>query len=897
MQAKDTIMITPKKEGDPVPEAFVWTSPSRDSSGSMPLGNGDIGLNVWVEEGGDLLFYLSKTDAWDEKARLLKLGRIRVSLAPNPFSAGTTFRQELDLAHGCIRIRSDSSNLKVQIVLWVDANHPVVRGEIEADRPVEARVMVEHWRQDETILKEAGGDVIWCHRNTSSCWAATLEHQDMAAWIPHGRDPLLNRTFGALLRGEGLVREGDAALRTASPPTRLAFAIHPLTAQTESLTAWTEAVSALAARNDAASDFAAHTAWWKAFWERSWIRVSGTPEAETVSRGYELQRFINACGGRGAFPIKFNGSIFTVDAREGARDGYGDECRDADYRRWGGGYWFQNTRLTYWPMIASGDFDLMEPWFRMYLEALPFAMARAKANFGLDGAAMFPETMHFWGAYLNENYGSNRGNLPPGLTENQYIRLYWQGMLELLAVLLDAYAVGRDEKLLREKLLVLAPPFLRFFRDYFARRDDAGKLRMEPAQSLETWWEAVNPLPDIAGLHWVLDGLLALPQDACPGDLRAEWQALRDILPPVPTRTYLGGKKVVLPALQYDVCNNCENPELYAIFPYRLYGVGKPDLDTGRRTFAARQFKSTGGWQQDAIQAARLGLTDEAKAAVVSNFSTHHTGSRFPAFWGPNFDWIPDQDHGAVACIALQQMLLQCDEGKIHLLPAWPKEWNVEFRLHAPGRTVVEGRVEQGRLCDFSITPEPRRRDVVVNEYNGPVSWRVSRRVVDKPAGGVPEAAIPIVDATPPSRQGAKGSGEGAASTEKTALDLESTIMQPDAVGFINLHDPFAGQDGLVYLANRFEAPFAGRWRLSLGHDGGVRVFVDGVPVLCAPETCNPAKPGRSSVELPLTSGLHEIVIAFDLAGGNGWGLFVEWQVPDGEQVCRVQRLYPSLYP
>ena len=32
-----------------------------------------------------------------------------------------------------------------------------------------------------------------------------------------------------------------------------------------------------------------------------------------VSRGYTLQRFIGACAGRGAFPIKFNGSIFTVD--------------------------------------------------------------------------------------------------------------------------------------------------------------------------------------------------------------------------------------------------------------------------------------------------------------------------------------------------------------------------------------------------------------------------------------------------------------------------------------------------------------------------------------------------------------------------------------------------------
>jgi len=77
-----------------------------------------------------------------------------------------------------------------------------------------------------------------------------------------------------------------------------------------------------------------------------------------------------------------------------------------------------------------------------------------------------------------------------------------------------------------------------------------------------------------------------------------------------------------------------------------------------------RRVKDTGGWRQDAIQAALLGLTEEAQRDVVRNFSTTHPGSRFPAFWGPNFDWVPDQDHGSAACMALQYMLMQCDEGQ-----------------------------------------------------------------------------------------------------------------------------------------------------------------------------------------------------------------------------------------
>ncbi len=53
-----------------------WDSPSEDFNGSMPIGNGDIGANVWVEEGGDLLFYIGKTDSYSENVRLLKLGKI-----------------------------------------------------------------------------------------------------------------------------------------------------------------------------------------------------------------------------------------------------------------------------------------------------------------------------------------------------------------------------------------------------------------------------------------------------------------------------------------------------------------------------------------------------------------------------------------------------------------------------------------------------------------------------------------------------------------------------------------------------------------------------------------------------------------------------------------------------
>ncbi|MCG3147453.1 MAG: hypothetical protein PCFJNLEI_00893 [Verrucomicrobiae bacterium] len=92
--------------------------------------------------------------------------------------------------------------------------------------------------------------------------------------------------------------------------------------------------------------------------------------------------------------------------------------------------------------------------------------------------------------------------------------------------------------------------------------------------------------------------------------------------------------------------------------------------------------------------------------------------------------------------------------------------------------------------------------------------------------------------------------------------------------GFVNIHPLVGEANGIVYLANKFRVTKAGRWILHIGHDGGVRVFVNGRAVLTVPERQNPAPVLRSKVALRLAKGVHEIVIAFDTSHGLGWGIF-----------------------
>jgi len=67
----------------------------------------------------------------------------------------------------------------------------------------------------------------------------------------------------------------------------------------------------------------------------------------------------------------------------------------------------------------------------------------------------------------------------------------------------------------------------------------------------------------------------------------------------------------------------------------------------------------------------------------------------------------------------LQLMLLQADNDKLLVLPAWPKDWDARFRLHGPQKTVVEGTVRGGQITSLTVTPRSRRKDVRLVQPDG----------------------------------------------------------------------------------------------------------------------------------------------------------------------------------
>jgi alpha-L-fucosidase 2 len=726
----------------------TWQALGTNENDSMPIGNGDLAANVWTEQSGDILLLLAKSDAWSENAQLLKLGRVRVKLDPNPFASGASVTQTLKLETGEVEIRAGKNVARI----WVDANQPAVRFEVQTERLTRLEAKSEVWRakpyhlnargvsQDgffewgnnpdgldfgpDTILPATSNCVSWCHFNSNSIYPLVFQREHLESLLPKYPDPLLHRCFGVAMKGPHLVASDDLTLKSPQAPLFHHLDLYALTAQAHGPEDWQILLGKVIASQELVNSKSArqaHEQWWTNFWHRSWLHVGGTPEAGQVSQSYAMQRYMTACAGRRGQPIKFNGSLFTVghDLPAGAHSKEDDH--DPDFRAWGASYWNQNNRFIYWPLIASGDDDLLGPWFDMYMQALPLAKDRTQAYFHHGGAA-FIETIYFWGLPNVNDFGWN--NAGPEL-ESTWMRYHIQGGLEILAQMLDHYLYSQDAAFAKDSLLPLADEVLTYYDAHWQRGPD-GKILMEPAQAIETYQQtAVNPTPDIAGLMSVLPRLFTLPPDLITPARRKLWIKLLADLPPLPMGTTAkgklppkgrgdpDGKAVILPAEKYDRPQNHENPELYTVFPYRLYGVGKPNLDLARDTYAARLYPFAKCWGQDGVESAILGLTEEARKVALTEF-TSYGKQRFPWFWSKNSDWIPDMDNGGAGMMTLQLMLMQCDGVRIQLLPAWPEDWTADFKLRAPYQTTVEGHVEHGKISHLKVVPGNRTKDVVV---------------------------------------------------------------------------------------------------------------------------------------------------------------------------------------
>jgi hypothetical protein len=241
---------------------------------------------------------------------------------------------------------------------------------------------------------------------------------------------------------------------------------------------------------------------------------------------------------------------------------------------------------------------------------------------------------------------------------------------------------------------------------------------------------------------------------------------------------------------------------------------------------------------------------------------------------------IPLTDGAAVRRRTLLKLLMTVKDEFIQLHAAWPRHWTDTFTLEAPQNITIAGRVEDGVLGELEVTPADRRQDIKLPGQNGkydarsatkPFTWPNERQSQLSAAGWKVSRLMPPADVL---------------SAPHVGLDQEAgweevwTVDPSEAPAFIGVN-ALRGPEGIVYLARRVRVGEGCEWILHVGHDGGARVFFDGEPVGGEAGTVNPAPNTRTSAHLNLTAGDHEIVVAFDRSGGDGWGIYVTFELPE----------------
>ena len=762
-----------------------WTSQSKNAGESMPVSGGDIGLNVWVEN-DELLLYMGRAGCRDENGALLKPGRIRINLSPNPFEKAD-FCQQLKLSEGYVLVSAKQpGGNDVAIKVWVEVGRPIIHLDIESDKLITAKATYESWRTETIELPNeankharramcmlnyanypgkvylykdqvrAGQKYVRFHHrvdNTKDCFEFQVKQQSLEPVRDALINPLENLISGGALVGDNFEFSGQTSGHYAecpfkgfkyvskSPARSHRIRVCLLIDQVEKQNDWDHSLQRLIDLNpkDDKKAWKDNLKWWSDFWDRSYLVInSGFGETDIgwrLGRNYQIFRYMLASNVNGCEASLFNGGLFTFDplyvnGKKGP--GY-----TPDHRQWGAGLTAQNQRMLVWPLLKTGDFDMIIPGFSLYLDGITNAKTRVKHYWGHDGCCYTEQTaitalpgIAVYG-FVEGGIRSRPRDYEIGVQVNKAVSMIYESQLEYAWLMLQyCQFSGAD----------LAPylPYIEqsviFYDEHYRFRckqltgrefDDQGKLAIYPSSSLEGYWQARNPASVVAGLKRVLGELVNVPEKYISVEKRKRFQGILDRLPEIPigTNEKFGGRYVKPSENHEHFSDHC--PEMYPLYPYQLYGVGMDDLELMKNTLLSTRdsrYKTT-AWIQSNIHAARI--ADTALAVKLNSEKMDNGPYRFPTFWPHTIDWAPDHNWGGSGMIGMQEMLMQThalpgQKGKIRLMPAWPKEWNVDFKMHAPDKTTIECKAHSGRITSLKVSPQQRHHDVIIMD-----GWRL----------------------------------------------------------------------------------------------------------------------------------------------------------------------------
>lgn len=667
---------------------IVYGKPNTNALYGLPVGNGRVGAMVWSQNG--LTMQVSGVDSSEQTA--FGAGLVNLQSNPGIDTGYSTYSQRLSLYDGTLTTRYDS-NRTVTILGSPDSE--VMGIHVEDSRGGVSNIALELSLWDLSNLSNSG-DV-----PDLNTWKTVSTYADGGgAGLSRGQTDANH--FGYTLAAT--VEGGGFSTQTVNG-SKVRLNITP----TSSYTIWIACASRLNAPNfdsvtqaknllsgikntGYANTLSQFQNFWHSFWGKSFVQYSGlSGDADYMENVYYLSTYMIASGGYGNYPFHFINGVYRATG---------------DNTKWSNAYWYWNQRDVYNSFLASNHADLMGVFNNMYSRNFSALKSYTNTRYGIDGIWV-PETMG-WD-------GNARGTVGSDYTKN----IYSSGT-EAANNMYAQYRYTHDDAYLRNTAYPFMREIAKFYTKKFSFDSGSGIYYMDTSNSHETYWNVRNAITDLAAVRSLFPAAIqtssALGLDA---DLRSQWQNLLDHLVAYPN----DGTNFIPHQAPISQTHNDENVASELIWPYSVTGLGSSDLTMAVNTWNHRPFPYDNVWANDAIQAARLGLGDQAYQGMKIMLGKYQN---YPNGMTNNTNGV--FEYLGVHLSATNESLLQSYNGKIRVFPAAPSDSSFvgRFTLLAKDGFLVSSERENGEIKYVGIKSLFGGAAAVVNPW-GSQELRVRR--------------------------------------------------------------------------------------------------------------------------------------------------------------------------
>ncbi|MBE1491829.1 discoidin domain-containing protein [Plantactinospora soyae] len=457
-----------------------------------------------------------------------------------------------------------------------------------------------------------------------------------------------------------------------------------------------------------------HVEWWKQYWLRSYVDLND----DVLEKFYygALYHFGSSTRNGRTAPGLY-GIWATSDSPQFSGDMH------LNY----------NFMANFYGAYSANRAEYALPYHDLVLAYLPEARRRSTQDLnrvnpgyiggrfgtgGIPGGVLFPVGIGPFGSTADDNY-------------------HQQVVNSLFAVsqFIAYYDYTQDRTFLSTKAYPFMKEVATFFRSYLEYNSGTGRYTVWGGPHEGTWGR--NPSPDVGLLKYLFAALIDASVDLnADAGLRAGWQQILTGLPPTPTTTHNGQPVFALadPGTITGGDTRAIRPgdntvNLEFIHPGEVLGINSP---AGDRQIAVNTLNAMNSWGQDNsfpkvfTQAARVGYPAQALIDQLRN--------QINTKIDPNLR-IRDPFHGlekAGATEAVNNLLLQSDDGILRVFPVWPAGRDASFvKLRDKDALLVSSVFTGGRVGYVDVTSEAGRPVRLQNP------WGSQAVVVTRVGGGV----------------------------------------------------------------------------------------------------------------------------------------------------------------